>query len=185
MFPFLAAIPLPWKILGALAIVVSIYGTGYYGGYSSEHKKFEAYKVEQQIADLKTEAKFNSELQARTDKLMTEYNANLAQIINRGNINVTTAREVVPHQYDLSNGWVSLHDRSARGQTIDATRAADGTSSGIGDNQALATVVNNYARCNLNSEQLRALQQYVVQYNAAAAAAEAESKKKKGWFNGG
>ena len=184
MNPFFAAIPLPWKILGALAAVVSIYGAGYYGGYSAEHKKFEAYKVDQQIADLKVEATFNKELQARTDKLMTEYNANLAQIINRGSINVTTAREVVPHQYDLSNGWISLHDRSARSETIDAASAADGTSSGIGDNQALATVVNNYSRCNLNAEQLTALQSYITQYNAAAEAAAAEAKKKKGWFGG-
>lgn len=182
MNPFFAAIPLPWKILGALAIVASIYGAGYYGGYSAEHKKFEAYKVEQQIKDLKIEAKFNEELRVRTDKLMTEYNTNLAQIASRGSINVTTAREVVPYQYNLSNGWLSLHDSSARSKTVDATAAADATSSGVGDNQALAVVVNNYARCNLNAEQLRALQQYIIQYNAAAAEAEAAAKKKKGWW---
>jgi hypothetical protein len=184
MNPFFAAIPLPWKILGALAAVVSIYGAGYYGGYSGEHKKFEAYKVDQQIADLKVEAKFNEELRVRSDKLMTDYNANLAQIINRGSINVTTAREVVPHQYDLSNGWISLHDRSARAQPIDPTAAADATSSGIGDNSALATVVNNYARCDLNAKQLTALQTWIENYNEAAAAAEKDAKKKKGWFGG-
>jgi hypothetical protein len=181
----LGFIPLPYKVAGVAVAVALLYGGGYYTGYAGEHKKFEAYKVQQQLHDMKVEAKFNEELRTRTDKLMTDYNANLAQIINRGSINVTTAREVVPHQYDLSNGWISLHDRSARSEPIDPTSAADGTSSGIGDNQALATVVTNYSRCNLNAEQLTALQAYITQYNAAAAEAEKEAKKKKGWFSGG
>jgi hypothetical protein len=178
-------IPLPYKILGAVAAVAIVYGSGFYGGYSGEHKKFENFKTDQKIAALQTEAKFNKELSERTDKLMTDYNANLAQIINRGSINVTTAREVVPHQYDLSNGWVSLHDSSVRSETVDPTAAADGTSSGVGDNQALAAIVNNYGRCNLNAAQLTALQGYIVTYNASVAAAEKDAKKKKGWFSGG
>ena len=69
----------------------------------------------------------------------------------------------MPSQYDLSNGWVYLHDVSAKGSDADSTRAADEAASGIRDNQALAVVVTNYSRCRENSEQLRSLQEWVVE----------------------
>ena len=69
----------------------------------------------------------------------------------------------MPSQYFLSNGWLYLHDISARGDNADATRASDETSSGIKDNQALGTVTENYSICRQNSEQLIGLQNWIVE----------------------
>lgn len=175
-------IPLPYKILGVIAAFALTFGSGYWKGYSDEHNRFEDYKTEQKIAALEAQARFDKELSERTDQLMTDYNARLADLAAKGTRYVTQAQTSVPRQHDMSNGWISLHDASASSTEIDSSAAADATPSGIGDNQALAVVVSNYQRCNQNSEQLRALQTFIDEYNRAVEAAEKKETKKKKWW---
>lgn len=57
--------------------------------------------------------------------------------------------------------------------------AEDATGSGIKDTEALDTVIQNYAICELNAEQLTQLQEWVRQSKAAVDKANEEAKKNK------
>jgi hypothetical protein len=72
---------------------------------------------------------------------------------------------------------VYTHDLSATSGDADSTRASDASASGITDTTALLTIIGNYANCQANAEQLRQLQQWIIQ-NKAAVDAMAEEKKK-------
>jgi hypothetical protein len=77
----------------------------------------------------------------------------------------------------MSSGWVYTHDLSASAGDADPTRASDESPSGIKDNTALLTIIGNYANCQANAEQLRQLQQWIIQ-NKAAVDEMAKEKKK-------
>lgn len=46
MFAFFSGLPMVYRILGILAIVLALFSFGYYKGYSNEKQKFDAYKAE-------------------------------------------------------------------------------------------------------------------------------------------
>jgi hypothetical protein len=141
-------------IIGYTAVV---YHTGYGFGYDSAK------------ADLEAALKKNDDLQKDLDKAIdnirvvtkTEYVDVIKTITKKETEYVYQAINLVPPQFDLSNGWVYEHDRAAQGSDADARSAADATPSGIEDNQGLAVVVQNYSTCRKNAEQLAALQKFI------------------------
>jgi hypothetical protein len=70
-----------------------------------------------------------------------------------------------------------LHDTSATNSDADSTRASDASSSGVKDNQALAVIVSNYARCTQNANQLIALQKWVTDSKAIIEESNKKAKK--------
>jgi hypothetical protein len=54
-----------------------------------------------------------------------------------------------------------LHDAAAKNELPDSTRATDETASNVKLSEATTTIVTNYGICNQNSEQLKALQEWV------------------------
>jgi len=54
---------------------------------------------------------------------------------------------------------------------------SDASPSGITDTTALLSIIGNYSRCQANAEQLRQLQQWIIQ-NKEAVDAMAKEKKK-------
>jgi hypothetical protein len=133
-------------------------------------------------------ARFSAEKSAQVAELEKQNSAISTQVVTEYVDRVNTIREKeyvyrdivkdsVPAQYDLSNGWVYTHDLSATSGNADATRASDASPSGIKDNSALLTIISNYATCQSNAEQLRQLQQWIIQ-NKDAVDAMAKEKKK-------
>jgi hypothetical protein len=170
MFNF---IPLPYRILGAVVAFAAVGAFGYMKGI--EHGNL---KQETAIAQKNVELiKLNAQLDANKDKIVTEYVDKWKVVKEKEFVYVDTAKNDVPSQSDMSNGWVYLHDTSATNSDADSTRASDESSSGIKDNQALAVIVSNYARCTQNANQLIALQKWVIDSKAIIEESNKKAKK--------
>jgi hypothetical protein len=150
-------IPLPYKLLAGAALIIGVFLFGYMKGSAyaeAELAKFSA-KANKQIADLE---KKNSEI---STKVVTQYVDRVNTIKEKEYVYLDRAKNNVPAQHDMSNGWMFAHDASASGSDADPTRSSDASPSGIKDNQALVTIIQNYSRCMQNSQQLIGLQQWI------------------------
>ena len=169
----LGMIPLPYKLLAIGAALVGVFVFGYMKGSAyaeAELARFSAEKSEQ-VAELERK---NS---AISTQVVTEYVDRVNTIREKEYVYRDIVKDSVPTQHDMSNGWVYTHDLSATSGNADATRASDASPSGIKDNSALLTIISNYATCQSNAEQLRQLQQWIIQ-NKDAVDAMAKEKKK-------
>jgi hypothetical protein len=168
----LSMIPFPYKLLAGLALILGVFFYGYMKGSAhaeAELARFSA-KANAKIAELE---KKNAEI---SNNVVTEYIDRVNVIREKEYVYRDLGKNNVPGQYNLSNGWVYTHDASASAGDADPARASDATSSGIKDNTALLTIISNYANCQANAEQLRQLQQWIIDNKAAI---EEEAKKKK------
>lgn len=149
-------IPLPYRILGIIFILLGTFAIGYQKGSNNAEAKYE-----QKLADAKEAyAELEKVKNKVVEKIVTQYVDKIVYVTKWRTKNVTVT-EVVPSDCSLNNGWVHVHDASVAGRSADTTLAADGTSSGIETPEALATIVDNYGICAENAEKLKALQQYV------------------------
>ena len=166
-------IPLPYKLLAGAALMAGIFFYGYMKGSAhaeAELARFSAQKSEQ-IAELERK---NS---AISTEVVTEYVDRTNTIREKEYVYLDAAKNTVPSQHVMSNGWVYTHDLSATSGDADSTRASDASPSGIADTTALVGIITNYSRCQQNAEQLRQLQQWIIQ-NKEAVDAMAKEKKK-------
>jgi hypothetical protein len=169
----LGMIPLPYKLLAGAALMAGIFVFGYMKGSAyaeAELARFSAQKSEQ-IAELERK---NS---AISTEVVTEYVDRTNTIREKEYVYLDAAKNTVPSQHVMSNGWVYTHDLSATSGDADATRSSDASPSGIADTTALVGIITNYSRCQQNAEQLRQLQQWIIQ-NKEAVDAMAKEKKK-------
>ena len=166
-------IPLPYKLLAGAALMAGIFFYGYMKGSAhaeAELARFSAQKSAQ-IAELERK---NS---AISTEVVTEYVDRTNTIREKEYVYLDAAKNTVPSQHVMSNGWVYTHDLSATSGNADSTRASDASPSGITDTTALVGIITNYSRCQQNAEQLRQLQQWIIQ-NKEAVDAMAKEKKK-------
>jgi glutamate synthase domain-containing protein 3 len=169
----LGMIPLPYKLLAIGAALVGVFVFGYMKGSAyaeAELARFSAQKSEQ-VAELERK---NS---AISTQVVTEYVDRTNTIREKEYVYLDAAKNSVPSQHDMSNGWVYTHDISATSGDADSTKASDASPSGITDTTALVGIITNYSRCQQNAEQLRQLQQWIIQ-NKEAVDAMAKEKKK-------
>jgi hypothetical protein len=168
----LGMIPLPYKLLAIGAALVGVFVFGYMKGSAyaeAELARYSAQKSEQ-IAELERK---NS---AISTEVVTEYVDRTNTIREKEYVYLDAAKNTVPSQHVMSNGWVYTHDLSATSGNADATRSSDASPSGIADTTALVGIITNYSRCQQNAEQLRQLQQWIIQ-NKEAVDAMAKEKK--------
>jgi len=171
-------IPPQYKLLAYIIIAALIFGAGSWTGYKVTANHYTAIiaTMKLEAAELKTkQAELQSalakEIMNVKERIVTKYVDRVKIVKEKEYVYRDQATNVVPDRAELSNGWVYLHDSSARGVDADSTRSADDTGSGIKANQALATVVENYGACQANAEQLTSLQEYVVEAKKAVDAA--------------
>lgn len=153
-------VPLPYKILAGVLLLGAVAGFSYVKGYGHASDKYEL-QIAKDAAE--AERKYN-ELLIKKNKvdvqIVTEYVDRIVEVVKWRTKNVEVIK-LVPDTGVLSNGWVHVHDASAQARDADATRASDATPSGIKTTEALEGVVDNYAACKKNSEQLAALQKWI------------------------
>ena len=169
----LGMIPLPYKLLAGAALMAGIFVFGYMKGSAyaeAELARFAA-KASEQVAELERK---NS---AISTEVVTEYVDRVNTIREKEYVYRDVVKDSVPTQHDMSNGWVYTHDLSATSGDADSARASDASPSGITDTTALLAIIGNYSRCQANAEQLRQLQQWIIQ-NKEAVDAMAKEKKK-------
>ena len=167
-------IPPPYKLLAIGAALIGVFVFGYMKGSAyaeAELQRFAA-KASQQVAELE---KKNSEI---SNKVVTEYVDRTNTIREKEYVYIDTAKNVVPSQSVMSNGWVFTHDSSATARDADPTRASDATSSGITDTTALVGIITNYSRCQQNAQQLIALQKWITDNKAEVDRINSEKSKK-------
>jgi hypothetical protein len=175
-------IPFPIKLMVMIMIISGAAGFGYMKGSEAGKIAIANLKAdsEKQIRELED---MNSKI---SNKVVTEYVDRVNTIHEKETKYVDAAKNNVPGQYELSNGWVFTHDTSASGGDADATRSSDATSSGIKDNEALLTIIGNYSICKANSAQLAALEQWITENKKAVDDSndkkQNEKKKKFGIF---
>lgn len=168
MIPFLGSVvPLPYRILAIVLLVIAVAGFGYVKGYSHAENKYELEKAKF-LAD--SERTYN-ELLIKKNKVdiqvVTEYLEKKVYITKWRERNVSVIDEIpVRTVCDLPNGWVHIHNSSANGLHADTTSAADGTPSGINTSEALGGIVQNYGTCHETAEQLKSLQKWVREQQA-------------------
>ena len=167
-------IPLPYKLLAGAALIIGVFFYGYMKGSAyaeAELQRFAA-KASQQVAELE---KKNAEI---SNNVVTEYVDRTNTIREKEYVYIDTAKNVVPSQSVMSNGWVFTHDSSATARDADPTRASDATSSGITDTTALVGIITNYSRCQQNAQQLIALQKWITDNKAEVDRINSEKSKK-------
>ena len=167
-------IPLPYKLLAGAALILGVFVYGYMKGSAyaeAELQRFAA-KASAQVAELE---KKNSEI---SNNVVTEYVDRTNTIREKEYVYVDAAKNTVPSQSVMSNGWVFTHDISASASDADATRSSDASPSGIKDTDALVGIIRNYAICQSNAVQLTELQRWINE-NKEAVDAMAKEKKKK------
>ncbi len=155
-------IPLPVKMLAIGLAIAGAAGWGYMKGSARAEIELANYqaRAESQISELKSE---NLRI---SDNVVTEYVDNTNTIREREVIYRQAANDL-PAQYDLSNGWIHLHDAAAKLVNPDMQLASDKSPSGVMDTTALAVVMSNYATCKQNADQLTALQKWITDNKAA------------------
>lgn len=170
-------VPLPYRILAILLLGVGLFGYGYFKGHHNASKK-----ADERMAKFEADAKAKyDELYAKKsqvdEKVVTKYVDRVVYVTKWRNQNVEIAKNV-PDNGMLSNGWVHVHDASAKAGSADSTKAADGSPSGITATEALAGVVDNYGTCKANAEKLIALQNWIKEQELMV---EDVNNKKKKW----
>ena len=169
----LGMIPLPYKLLAGAALLAGVFFYGYMKGSAYAEAELARFSAEKSAQVVELEKK-NTEI---SNNVVTEYVDRTNTIREKEYVYLDAAKNSVPSQHVMSNGWVYTHDLSATSGDADSTRASDASPSGIADTTALVGIITNYSRCQQNAEQLRQLQQWISQ-NKAAVDAMAEEKKK-------
>ena len=170
----LGMIPLPYKLLAGAALMAGIFVFGYMKGSAyaeAELARFAA-KASEQVAELERK---NS---AISTEVVTEYVDRTNTIREKEYVYLDAAKNSVPSQSVMSNGWVFTHDISASAGDADATRSSDASPSAVKDTDALIGIIRNYAICQSNSVQLVELQRWISENKMAVDAMAKENKKK-------
>lgn len=176
-------IPLQYKLIAALLIIGGILAYTFNKGHSMGIAEGQE-QIDQLVNTThELRAALEKEQLNIKERIVTEYVDKVKVVKEKEYVYVDQAKNYVPAQYNLSNGWVYLHDQSldSRGGLPDATRVADATASDTKDNQALATVLGNYSICLQNAQQLISLQQYVLDTKKSVDEQNANRKLKLPW----
>jgi hypothetical protein len=169
-----SVIPIQYKLLAILLLLVGVFGYGYMKGSHKADVELTAFANRAQAMQIA----LNAEKANIKERIVTEYVDKVQVVKEREYVYREKAKTVVPAQYTLSNGWVYLHDVSATGGNADDARTSDATASDIKDNQALGVVVENYSICQQNAQQLVALQDYIQRVKGAVDKANKNPVKK-------
>ena len=170
----LGMIPLPYKLLAIGALLIGVFFYGYMKGSAyaeAELARFAA-KASEQVAELE---KKNAEI---SNDVVTEYVDRTNTIREKEYVYLDAAKDSVPSQSVMSNGWVFTHDISASAGDADASRSSDASPSAVKDTDALIGIIRNYAICQSNSVQLVELQRWISENKMAVDAMAKENKKK-------
>jgi hypothetical protein len=175
----MSIIPFPYNLIAGSVLFVAVIGGAFaYWKHSvatEVNKEIAAYVAKKTKDDQALEA-----IDVRTNiKIETQYVDRVKTITVQGKDNVQTIIQYVHDNELLSNGWVRDHDISAAGGSIGSPTSTDSSPSTFTAVDALTTVSNNYATCNIYKEQVIAWQNWFAETNANITKQNALNAKKK------
>ena len=158
-----------WQVkLGILVALLAIMGALYYVGYTKGENvsRVEIAKYEGKIKGLNADL---AKAQGKVDvQIVTQYKDRLQYVDRVVTKTRTVVEQSVPEQFQLSKGWVYAYNQSVLGLVVDPVLASDVAPSTSTERRALAgTIVPNNGICLANAEQLKALQQWTLDSQAA------------------
>ena len=156
-------IPLPYKILAVVFVVGGAFGAGYKKGTAQGEVMIQ--QAANEAEQLKIE--LEKEQQNIKEKVVTEYVDKIKVVKEKETIYRDAAENKVQGKYNLTNGWVYLHDASVQGEQLDPDKVSNNEDSVVRDNQALGTVLSNYSVCLQNAQQLVSLQSWIIETKAS------------------
>lgn len=165
-----------WKYVAILVAVGALLSGAYFKGYDKAEDKYLAEIAEFNAQKIVLEARLQTALSEVKVEVVTEY-VDRVKVVKEKEYVYRDKIVTVPSKCELSDGWVRLHDASARGSDAGTTDFTDETPSGIRDTQALGTVIENYSICHQNAEQLKSLQQWVRSAQAEVLRLNEEARK--------
>lgn len=165
-----------WKYVAILVGIAAILVGAYSKGYDKAEDKYLAEIAEFNAQKIILEARLQTALSTVKVEVVTEY-VDRVKVVKEKEYVYRDKIVTVPSKCELSDGWVRLHDASARGDDAGTTDFSDETPSGIRDTEALGTVVENYSICHQNAEQLKALQKWVRSAQAEVLRLNEEARK--------
>jgi len=151
--PFIGTYAKPIQIGSAVVLLLSTYLCGGISNEAGWQEKVLKQKAE--IAELK-----QKEAEVST-KVVTKYIDKLTIVKENSNAISKYINTNSDAMCQLPNSFSVLHDSAAKNELPDSTRVTDASASGIKLSQATAVIIDNYGICNQNSEQLKALQDWV------------------------
>ena len=163
-------IPLPYKILAVVLVVGGAFAAGYRKGTAQGEV------MVQQAANEAEQLKIELEKEQANikERVVTEYVDKIKVVTQKETIYRDAAEKQVPGKFNLTNGWVYLHDTSVKGEELNPEMTTDDTDSVVKDNQALGTVLAYYSVCLQNAQQLVSLQSWILETKASVDKQNAE-----------
>jgi hypothetical protein len=158
----LSIVPLPYRILGYLAIIAGAFFVGYTKGLTHEQKREQADVLAQVVnvarvkdKQAKITAKSDQAHQASAEKIRTVYKT----IINE----VPTHVQESDRSCILSAGWVREYNAAAMSIPPDPASQSDASPSGVNAVDAIENAIGNYETCNQTRQQLIDLQAWIME----------------------
>lgn len=151
--PFISTYTKPIQIASVIGLVFSVYMCGGISNEEGWQKKVLQQQAE--IAQLK-----QKEAEVST-KVVTKYVDKITVVKEKNNEIAKYINQDADAKCQLPNSFSVLHDAAAKNELPDSARATDASASGVKLSEATTTIVGNYGICNQNSEQLKALQEWI------------------------
>ncbi len=160
MIPVLV-IPLAAKIAIATTLATALFGSGMYVGHKWGVSSCYEATIEAQAHSIET----GIQQGVVSDKTVTKYVDRVQIVKEKGR---TIIKEIPIYVKDdtctLSGGFRMLHDSAANNELPDPARIADAET--VSFETATKTIFENYEACNVNSETLSSLQQWLREQSA-------------------
>ncbi len=159
----MSVMPLLYRLRALAVLGFALVGFGWLKGASHIQAQWDAATAAQQQA----QAQLQIQQAEATVQVVTQYVDRIQVVREKGDTLIQEIPVYVPVQADAActvhRGFVSLHDAAAAGELPTAPRDADAPAEGLALSAVAATVVTNYQTCHENTEQLKALQDWIRQ----------------------
>jgi len=155
VIPFIGKYAIPIQLLSFVVLLVSVFLCG---GLANEASwQLKVAKTNAEIAELKVKSEKVS------TKVVTKYIDRIQVVKEKGNEIVKYINKESDTKCELPNSFVMLHDAAAKNELPDPTRASDAGASEVKLSGATTTIVQNYGTCWEIREQLKSLQEWVIE----------------------
>jgi hypothetical protein len=155
VIPFIGKYAIPIQLLSFVVLLVSVFLCG---GLSNEASwQLKVAKTNAEIAELKVKSEKVS------TKVVTKYIDRIQVVKEKGNEIVKYINKESDTKCELPNSFVMLHDAAAKNELPDPTRASDAGASEVKLSGATTTIIQNYGTCWEIREQLKSLQEWVIE----------------------
>lgn len=147
------------RIASILSLIVGIW----FNGYIAREDYWQAQFAEMKLAAAQRE----KESAESSVKVVTKYIERDRIIKETSDVTLKAIPTLISKDADAAcavpNGFVVLHDSAAKGEVPDTSGDANEKASGVKISEVGKTVTENYATCHQNAEQLKSLQEWLVE----------------------